>query len=107
MESTQKKKPDLTFAGAALIIASQVLSALGSSGQISKEIREFREEFQESIVERDTYFARKTEITKLSQKIDELNLQISRLGKQLKSIDEFSMVEPSTSIIGCSSVSKI
>lgn len=101
--NSHSQKRDFSLTGAAIVIVSQILSSFGSSGKLSSEIQQFREEFQQSIVDRDTYFARKAEITKLSQKIDEINSRIGKISTQLKSIrSDFTLNKSDLDIVGCS-----
>lgn len=79
-------KNNLGVPGAILIVISQLISGYQSSNQISQEIVKFREEFQQSLVDREKYFVRKTELGELGHKIDGLNSKIIKMGEQIKAL---------------------
>lgn len=101
------KKNDYSLPGAILIVLSQLFSSYQSSEKLSQEIVKFREDFQQSIVERDTLFARKAEIEKISQKIDGMNDRISKLSTQIKSMSNDYSFNQDKTIVGCTFPKKI
>ncbi len=99
------KPKDFSLPGAILIVASQLFSGFQSSETISKEIAKFREEFQQSLVDRETFFVRKTELASISKKIDALNTKMLRMNEQLKNLKSgyYSLSDTeSEPIVGCS-----
>jgi hypothetical protein len=92
------------FPGALIIVVSQLFSSFKSSENISKEIEGFRAEFQQSLVDREIYFVRKTELVGIDSKIDRLNEKILRIGEQIRTIKTdkyYSLVGSRVSILGC------
>lgn len=80
------KSKDFSLPGAILIVISQVFSSFQSSDQISKEIEKFRDDFQQSLVDREKYFVRKTELSEMFSKIDRLNVQMIKMNEQIKTL---------------------
>ncbi len=70
----------------AVIVISQFLSNFQSSQTVSSEIVKFKEEFQESIVDREKFFVRKTDISPVLAKLDLLNVQLVKLNEKVSSL---------------------
>jgi hypothetical protein len=102
------KNKDYSLPGAILIVISQLFSSFQSSDQISKEIDKFRNEFQQSLVDRETFFVRKTELADISRKIDKINNQLGRMTEQIKTLKSVYSYFDNTdeTIIGCRSQKK-
>lgn len=98
-------RKDLSLTGAILIVISQLFSSFQSSETITKEISKFREEFQQSILDRETYFVRKTELAQIFKKMDQMNTKLIRMSEQIKNMtpDLYSSQEDQDqTIFGCS-----
>ncbi len=102
------RKTDMSLPGALLIVVSQLFSSFQSSDNISKEIEKFRNEFQQSIVDRETFFVRKTELSTIIGKIDQLNSKLIKMSEQIKNLKKEyyslsdSADEYGPEIVGCS-----
>lgn len=94
---------DFSLTGAILIVASQLFSSFKSSENISQEIEKFRHEFQQSLIDRETYFVRKTELTSIGKKIDVLNSKMIKLTEQINSLksEYYSSSDDEDPIVGC------
>lgn len=95
-------RKDYSLRGAIIIVISQLFSSYQSSDSISKEIEKFRKEFQQSLLDRETYFVRKTELAAISSKIDQLGLKIAKMSEQIKSLKVDIYSQNNDGIIGCS-----
>jgi hypothetical protein len=97
---------DYSLPGAVMIVVSQVISSFQSSENIKGEIEKFRKEVQQMVIDRETYFVRKTELALISNKIDRLNEKMGRVSEQIKNMrseQRYSMnQEREDEIIGCS-----
>lgn len=82
------KRNDLTLPGALLIVISQLFSSYQSSEKLSGEIVKFRDEFKQSIIDRDTLFVRKVELAKLYHKIDSLSTKVNRISNTLSAMNK-------------------
>jgi hypothetical protein len=82
------KRRDIGIAGAAIMLA-EALSNFQSSKNVSTEIVKFKEEFQQSRVDREQFFVRKTEIEALNLKLDKMSDQIAELSNQVTSLKTY------------------
>lgn len=87
-----------------VIMLSQVLSGLQSSQSVTTEIQKFKEEFQQSQIDREKYFVRKSDVASISDKIDSMNDKLIRITEQMKLMrDHYSAASlPIEPVIGCS-----
>lgn len=97
------KGTDFSLPGAILIVVSQLFASFQSSDQISKEIEKFRKDFQQSLIDRETYFVRKTELSLIGKKIDGLNSRVIRMSEQINTLknEYYSQIEDDSGIVGC------
>ena len=79
-------KKDLSILGALFIVASQIYSSIQSSDKITKEIEKFRSEFNQSVVERNEFFARKSDLASITRKIDLLGVQMTLMDSQVRGL---------------------
>lgn len=91
------KRRDFGIAGF-MIVVSQLLSTLKSSQDISHDLARFKDDLEKSVLEREQFFVRKTEIASVSNKLDLVNEQLIRMNEQLKFLknvvkQEYSMNE--------------
>lgn len=96
-------RKDLSLAGA-LIVLSQVFSSVQSSQNISTELSHFKDEFRESLLEREKYFVRKSDLQSLLVKLDSMNEQLTKVNEQLNNLRTYvrENVSYEFPIIGCS-----
>lgn len=71
---------------AVVIIMSQLTSSLHSTQDVSSEIGKFKDEFRQSLLDRETYFVRKSDISSLASKIDQLNEHLLKLSQKVQFI---------------------
>lgn len=85
------KRSDIGIAGTVLLV-TQVIASQQSTQTVSKQIEELRQEIQKSIVDREEYFVRKTE---LNSRLDGINLQLQKIQEQVDSmkhmVDEYAL----------------
>lgn len=99
------RRKDFGIAGA-LIVLSQLLSSFQSSQNVSKEIEKVKDDFNESLIEREEFFVRKTDIVAMTSKLDQMNEQLIKVNEQLNSLksyvkDNFAL-NKTEKTIGCS-----
>lgn len=82
------KRKDMGIAGA-LIVVIQGITALQSTNSVSADIEALRKEIQQSAIERERFFVRKTDLLVLTQKIDDLADKVTDLKSHLE--DSYSM----------------
>ncbi len=80
------KKKDLGIAGLALVL-SQFGSSLQGTDRISREISQFKDEFHQSILEREQFFVRKTDLLALNGRFDRLDAKLDALTLRVSKIN--------------------
>lgn len=98
------KRRDLGIAGA-IIALSQLIGSFQNAHSVTSEIAKFKEEFQQSQIDREEFFVRKTDVAALSDKMDKMNENLVRMNEQIKVLKSFMRQDFEASngnIIGCS-----
>lgn len=77
------KRWELGIAGSILVL-SQTISHYQLSNSIQDDLNELKQSVQQSQVDRETYFVRKSELSVISTKIDKLTDQVTSLRAFIK-----------------------
>jgi len=79
------KRLDLAVASIT-IISVQTFLSLKLYGNLTEQVQFMRDEIENLSVEGEFDFAKKTDVAKVSEKIDKISTQISQVGKQLSQL---------------------
>lgn len=78
---------DVTIVGAVMVVA-QAISGAQTSVTVQHKLEDLALQFQESQLEREKYFVRKSDVALLAEKIDQLKNQISSLNQKMSGYKE-------------------
>ncbi len=92
-------KVEFGIAGA-IVLLSQSLTSFYSSDKITREIASFKEQFNKSLVDREQFFVRKTDIAPFLSKLDEMKEQLVLLNEKMELANALN--DPSLDIVDCS-----
>lgn len=90
-DDKQLNRRDMGLTGALIVIA-QVISSFHSTSNLSRDIDEMRQEFVQVKSDTEKYFVKKEELGKVVVKLDKMNDQLVKIGKQIKSVKDLSQV---------------
>lgn len=101
LNTSPVKRRDMGIAGF-VVVVSQLASSFQSSQNVATEIVKFREEFHKSLLDREEFFVRKTEITNLISRLDEMNDHMIKLTEQVRTLTDSYAFQEAEGIVGCS-----
>ncbi len=79
------KKRDLGITGL-VVVLTQALSQFSSTDKLAKDIEDFKHEFKVSLLEREEYFVRKSDLQPLIIKLDQVSEKLSGLASKVNSL---------------------
>lgn len=88
-----------------IVLLSQFITSLHTSDSLQVQMSRFREELAQSILERERFFVRKSDVADVMTKLDKMNSQLIKLNNQVNSLKTFVQDYAWTGtpeIVGCS-----
>lgn len=82
------KKREIGIASA-MIVVSQAFTSFQGTHNVNEELRSLKDAFQQSQIASEKYLVKKTDVAKISDKLETMNDQLIRMNEQIKSLKAF------------------